>query len=83
MYGFHLELAFRQRAGLVEHHYTGLCQRVHIVGALDENTPSGCSADAGEERERNADYQCTRTRNHEESQCTVYPYGQGAEIVVG
>ena len=76
MYSLYGKLSVGQGACLVEDHCANLCQDVHIVGTLDENTLARGASDASEEGEGHADDQCTRTADHEEHEGTIEPCGE-------
>ena len=78
VYGSYSELSMSQRSRLVEHDGIDLCQHIHIVRALDQNTLSRCTSDTSEEGQRNTQHQSTRTAHDEEHQRTIEPSGEGA-----
>ena len=74
MHSGYLEYAPRKCAGLVEYHRPYFRQSLEVVGALDEHTLAAGSADAGEERQGNADNQGARAAYDKESERPVDPY---------
>ena len=59
--GGHIEIAFRERAGLVEDDGAEPGQCFETVGAFDQYSTSRGAADSGEKRERDGYDQCART----------------------
>ena len=82
MDSLNLESAACQRPGFVEDHRGELCQSIHIIPALDEDSFVGCTADTGEECERNGDDQRAGTAYDQESQCPVEPGTESGGIAV-
>ena len=75
MDGCHGKLSVGQRARLVEDHCVQPRQRVHVVGALDEDALARGAADAAEEGEGHADDQGAGTADDKEHQGAVEPGG--------
>ena len=67
--------ALGQGAGLVEDHRLHAAERVHEIGALDQDTLPGGTADAPEEREGHGDDQRAGAGYHQEHQRPVDPGG--------
>ena len=69
-----LEIALRQRAGLVQDDGADLRERLHEVRSLDEDAVRARAADPGEEAQRDGNDQRAGTGDHEEGQRAVKPH---------
>ena len=64
-------------SGFVEDDGSGAGEGFEVVAAFDEDTVSGCSADAAVEAEGDGDDEGTGAGDDEEDEGTAYPVGEG------
>ena len=69
----HLKNTLCQRSRLVKDNRIRLCQRIHVAGALDQDTCLRCRSDSSEERKRYGNHQCAGARYNQEGQRTQKP----------
>ena len=74
MDGCHLENSLRERTGLVKNDASYLRQGLKPIRALDQNSMTGGSSDAGEETQRNGYYEGARAGDYEEAEGPVEPF---------
>ena len=71
----HFKVALRDRTGLVHNDIFDISQRLHEVGALDQNTLIARAADPAEERQRYTDHDRAGTADDQECERSVDPVG--------
>ena len=67
------ETALGERAGLIHDNRLHALQRFERLTVLEQDALRRAGADAGEERQRDAQHQRTRARDHQEIECRVDP----------
>ena len=75
VYCRHLEIALGDGSGLVHHDIFDVRQRLHEVGALNENSHAARAADPAKKRQRNTDHDRARTADDQECERSVDPVG--------
>ena len=71
----HFEIALRDSSCFVHDDIFDIRQRLHEIGALDQDTLAACASDPAEKRERNTDHDRTRTADDKEGERPVDPIG--------
>ena len=69
----HLKDTLCQRSRLVKDNRIRLCQRIHVAGALDQDSCLRCCSDSSEEHKRYGNHQCAGARYNQEGQRTQKP----------
>ena len=79
----HLEVALRDRTGLVQHDDFDVGQRLHKIGALDQNALPAGRAKSAKERQRNTHDDRAGAADDQECERSVDPLGDGLHGGVG
>ena len=73
IYLFYDKIPFRQCSGLIRNKNSQFGHELQIIGALHQDSFSGCRTDAAEKRKRHGNHECTGTGNNQECARTIKP----------